>query len=134
MADDFSELAKLAADLTAVPPEANKRIQKAIEVTSRGIKDDWREGAAISSSYAKSYAPSISYDLKHPGGAIESEIGPVLGRTPGAGAGFLEEAPGGVDGPPTHAGRDALEANEADFYRGLEIAITDALIDKIEKG
>ncbi len=131
MADDFSELYELAADLTAVPPEANKRVKQAIEVTSRGIKDDWKQGAEISGSYAKSYPASISYDLRYPGGAIESDIGPVLGRTPGAGAGFLEEAPGGVDGPPTHAGRDALEANEADFLRGLEIAITDALIDKI---
>ena len=133
MADDFSELYELAADLSGVPPEANRNVQKALQVTSHSIRDDWRQGAQISGSYAKSYAPSISYDIQYPGGAIESEIGPVLGRTPGAGAGFLEEAPGGVDGPPTHAGRDALEANEADFYRGLEIAITDAVVDKIEK-
>ncbi len=134
MADDFSELARLAADLTDVPAEANKRIKQAIEVTSRGIKDDWKQGAEISGSYAKSYPASISYDLSSTGGAIESEIGPVLGRTPGAGAGFLEEGGGGVDGPPHHAGRNALEANEADFYRGLEIAIAEALIDKIAKG
>ena len=134
MADDFSELYELAADLSDVPAEANKRVKKAIEYTSVNLKNDWREGAEISGSYAKSYAPSISYDLHYPGGAIESEIGPVLGRTPGAGAGFLEEGGGGVDGPPTHAGRDALEANEEDFYRGLEIAAADALIDKIGGG
>lgn len=134
MADDFSELYELAADLSEVPPEANRNVKKAIEVTSRSIKDDWRQGAEISGSFAKSYAPAISYDIRFPGGAIESEIGPVLGRTPGAGAGFLEEAGGGVDGPPTHAARDALEANEEDFYRGLEIAVTDAVVDKIEKG
>lgn len=136
MADDFSELASLAADLTTVPAEANKRVKKAIEVTSRGIKDDWKQGAEVSGSYAKSYPASISYDLHYPGGAIESEIGPVLGKTPGAGAGFLDDplSSAGVDGPVHHAGRDALEANEEDFYRGLEIAITDALIDKIEKG
>lgn len=134
MADDFSEVYELAADLTGVPPEANRNVKKALEVTSRSIKDDWRQGAEISGSYARSYGPSISYDIKYPGGAIESEIGPVLGRTPGAGAGFLEEGGGGVDGPPHHAGRNALEANEADFFRGLEIAITDAVVDKVEKG
>lgn len=131
MSDGFDDLYSLAADLTGVPEDANRRVKKAIEVTSRSIKDDWREGAEISGSYAKTYAPSISYDLHFPGGAIESEIGPVLGRTPGAGAGFLEEAPGGVDGPPTHAGRDALEANEDDFYRGLEIALYDATEDAV---
>lgn len=134
MADDFSELYELEADLRDVPATANRNVKKATEVTSRSIKDDWRQGAEISGSYARSYGPSISYDIRYPGGAIESEIGPVLGRTPGAGAGFLEEGGGGVDGPPTHAGRNALEANEADFYRGLEIAATDAVVDKIEGG
>lgn len=128
MADsDFSELAALESDLRAAPDSANRNIQKAIEVTSRHVRDDWRHGAEVSGSYAETYPAAISYDLKFPGGAIESEIGPVLGKTPGASAGFLEEGGGGVDGPPHHAGRDALEANEEDFYRGLEIAIFDAL-------
>lgn len=134
MEADFSEVLALEADLRAVPPEANRRVRKALEVTARGVKDDWRQGATISGSYAKSYAGSISYDIGYPGGAIEAIIGPVLGRTPGAGAGFLEEGGGGVDGPPHHAGRDALEANEADFYRGLEIAIAEAVIDKVGGG
>lgn len=134
MSDDFSELVGLAADLSDVPSEANKRIEKAIEVTSRGIKDDWRQGAEVSGSYASSYPGSISYDIELHGGAIVSEIGPVLGKTPGASAGFLEEGGGGVDGPPHHAGRDALEANEDDFYRGLEIAAIDAVIDKVARG
>ncbi|MEI3845321.1 MULTISPECIES: hypothetical protein [unclassified Microbacterium] len=134
MADDFSDLANLARDLSEVPAEANRRVKSAIEFTSINLRDDWRAGAEISHGFPKSYAAAISYDLHYPGGAIESEIGPVLHKTPGASAGFLEEAPGGVDGPPTHAGRNAVEANEEDFYRGLEIAITDALIDKVEDG
>ncbi|GAA1148427.1 hypothetical protein GCM10009651_36370 [Microbacterium natoriense] len=132
MADDFSELYELVADLSNVPAAANRNVKKAIQFTSVEIKKDWRQGAAVSGSYAETYPASIDFDLKFPGGAIESEIGPSLGKTPGASAGFLEEAPGGVDGPATHAGRDALEANEDDFYRGLEIAIFDALAEEVE--
>lgn len=132
MADDFSELADLAADLSAVPAEANRNIKKAIEVTARSVRDDWRQGAEVGrgDGYSERYASSMFYDLKYPGGAIEAEIGPELGR-PGGSAGFLEDAPGGVQASPQHAGRDALEANEEDFIRGLEIAITEAVIDKI---
>lgn len=133
MSDDFSELMELAADLSGVPAEANRNVKKAIEVTARNIRDDWRQGAEVSRSYAQRYASSIFYDIKFPGGAIEAEIGPELGR-PGGSAGFLEDAPGGVLSSPQHAGRDALEANEEDFVTGLEIAITNAVIEKIGGG
>lgn len=129
MADDFSELNELVADLTAVPEAANRNVKKAIEVTARNVKDDWKQGATVSRGYAKSYAAAVDYTIKYPGGAIEAEIGPSLGRTPGASAGFLEDAPGGVRSSPQHAGRDALEANEEDFVRGLEIAVFDALAE-----
>lgn len=134
MADDFSELLELVADLRDVPSEANRNIKKAIEVTARNVRDDWRQGAAVGfgEGYSERYASSIFYDMKYPGGAIEAEIGPELGR-PGASAGFLEDAPGGVLAAPQHAGRDALEANEEDFERGLEIAITQALVDKVDR-
>lgn len=133
MSDDFSELMELAADLTNVPASVNRYVKKAIEVTARGVKDDWREGATVSGGYPATYPASISYELKFPGGSIEAEVGPVLGSTPGASAGFLDEplSSAGVDGPIHHAGRNALEANEADFYRGLEIAVFDATAEEI---
>lgn len=133
MSDDFSELSELAADLSAVPSGANRNIKKAIEVTARSVRDDWRQGAEVGrgDGYSERYASSIFYDIKTPGDAIEAEVGPELGRAGGS-AGFLEDAPGGVAASPQHAGRDALEANEADFIRGLEIAITEAVIDKVE--
>lgn len=133
MADDFPELLELAADLSGIPAEANRNVKKAIEVTARNVKDDWRQGATVSRGYASSYAAAVNYTIKYPGGAIEAEVGPSLGKTPGASAGFLEDAPGGVLAAPQHAGRDALEANEDDFVRGLEIAITEAVIDKVER-
>lgn len=135
MADDFSELVELTADLTRVPSTANRFIKKAVEVTARNVRDDWRQGAEVGygEGYSARYASSIFYDIKYPGGAIEAEVGPELGR-PGASAGFLEDAPGGVDAAPQHAGRNALEANEEDFARGLELAIFDALYEEVEGG
>lgn len=133
--DDFSELLRLEADLREVPAEVNRNVKKAVEVTARNVKDDWKQGAEVGfgEGFSNRYSSSIFYDMEYPGGAIEAEIGPELGR-PGASAGFLEDAPGGVDAPPQHAGRDALEANEGDFIRGLEIAIADAVIDKLGGG
>lgn len=131
MSDDFSEVYELAEQLASAPAEAEPFIRKALEYTSVNLKNDWRQGAAVSGSYARSYPAAISYDIHgyagFGGGEIYSEIGPKLGTTPGASAGFLEEGGGGVDGPPHHAGRDALEANEQDFYDGLAVALYDGL-------
>lgn len=128
MADDFSELYELARDLSDVPAEANKRIKQAIEHTAVEIKRDWQQGAAASG--LENYARSVDYDMNYPGDAIEAEIGPNLSKRQGS-FGFVEEGGGGVRSAPQHAGRDALEANEPDLDRGLEIAITNAVIDKL---
>lgn len=124
---DNGELARLEADLRGVPSQVNRNVNKAMRVTAGYIKDDWREGAEVGSgyNYATGYSRTIDYDMIYPGGAIEAEIGPVIGRKKSAG--FLEEAPGGVRAAPQHAGRDALEANEGDFLRGIEIAVFEAM-------
>jgi hypothetical protein len=125
---DFSELYELAADLTDVPAEANRNIDKAMKFTSVEIKDDWQQGAEATG--LEGYAASIDFDIKYPGGAIESEIGPNLGKRQGK-FGLVEAGGGKVRSSPQHAGRDAYEANKDDFFRGLEIAATDAVIDKV---
>ncbi len=124
---DNAELARLEADLRGVPSQVNRNVKKALEVTGRHVKDDWREGAEVGGGdgYSVNYARTISYDVNFPGGGIEVEVGPEVGR--GASAGFLEDAPGGVLARPQHAGRDALEANEGDFLRGIEIAVFEAM-------
>lgn len=135
MADDFRELYDLAADMTRAPESAVRNVKKAVEVTARGVKDDWRQGAEVNSggsNVANAYANSIDYDMKYPGAAVVAEIGPNLTRKGGS-AGFLEDAPGSVISAPQHAGRDALEANEADFIRGLEIALFDATAEAIDE-
>jgi hypothetical protein len=128
MDGDFSELLELAADLSEAPTNARRNVKKAVAVTARHIKDDWRQGAEVGAGdgFSDRYTASIFYDVKESADVIEAEIGPELGRAGGS-AGFLEDAPGGVKSSPQHAGRDAMEANEDDFVRGLDIALFDAI-------
>lgn len=124
MADDFSDLYSLAADLSDAPAKANRNVKKALEVTARYIKDDSAQQADRSG--LSGYASSIDYDITFPGDEIVAEIGPNLGKRQGT-FGFLEDATGDVRSAPQHALRDALRANEPDFIRGLEIAVFDAV-------
>lgn len=118
---DFSELAALAADLSDAPAEVVPFARKAVEVTARRVKDDWRKGADRTGLHG--YAASVDYDMKS---GIAAEIGPNPEKNQGV-FGLVEDANGDVKSAPQHAGRDALEANEEDFCRGLEIAVADGL-------
>lgn len=127
MADDFSELNELAADLSRVPDTANRFIKKALEVTARSIKDDWRQGADRTGLGA--YALDVDYDVAVNPGELYAEIGPTIGDS--GSFGFVENAGGSIRSAPQHAARDALRANEDDFVRGLEIAVFDALAEEV---
>lgn len=120
---DFSELSKLAADLGAVPEKVQGNAKKAVEVTARHVKDDWREPLAQSESIPRG-AQTVSYDLTVSSEGVSAEIGPVVGG-PGALVGMLEY--GTPTTPPTGYGHHALQKNEADFIKGLEIAAGDIL-------
>lgn len=116
---DITPLRKLAEDLGKVPAAAVPELRKALEVTARGVKDDWIENATgLSRKHAKRYPKSIDYDMF----GLTATIGPNLGRAQGS-LGFLEDAPGGIRAAPQHAGRKALASNEADFLRGIDIAL-----------
>lgn len=125
---DLSELNMLAADLSGAGTRVRPLVRKALQVTAHKIRDDWRANAGVDApqGFVKSYPSSITYDTRELAGSVEAEIGPEVGRAGGT-AGFLEE--GTVLRPPQHAGRNALEANEDDFVKGLEIAAMDALED-----
>lgn len=133
MNSDFSELDDLIADLGRVPTETEPFLKKAIEVSARNLKNDWKQRAQRSTYYPRTYAAAIDYDMRGyagiGGGGIYAEIGPKLGATSGASAGFLDEplSSAGVDSAPMHAGRAALEAIEPDFVDGIEKALADGL-------
>lgn len=124
MATDFSDLDKLAADLTAAPAEARPFIRKALQYTAFNIRDEWRATAARTG--LAGYAASVGYSTEEKAQSIEAEIGPTPGRRQGS-FGFMEDGGGGVRSAPQHAGRDALKHNEPDFFDGLEKALADGL-------
>lgn len=120
---DFSEVNKLAADLGDAPDRVKANARKALQVTATNIKADWRSGA--NRTGLGGYAADITYKIKASTGGIEAEIGPTPGD---AGSfGLVEDATGDVRSAPQHAGRDALKKNEADFIKGLVIALDDLL-------
>lgn len=119
---DFSELADLEADLRSVGPKAARYVAKAVEVTARHVKDDWRDAAERTGLYP--YSSDIDYDMEIGGGVIAAEVGPTPGDA--GSLGIVEDAPGGVRSRPQHAGRSALRANEDDFERGVLLAALDA--------
>lgn len=125
MADD--DLLSLAKDLEDAPAAAIPRVRKAVEVTARSIRDDWRQGSEATG--LSGYTYSIDYDMLDEQSGVGAEIGPNLAKNQGS-FGFVEDAPGDVRSRPQHAGRDALEANQADFERGLAIAIWDTVLGR----
>lgn len=121
---DFSDLNKLAADLSDAPVKAVPFIRKAVEVTARNVKEDWREPLQGSAMVPRG-AASISYDMKlDSDGSIGAEIGPEL-KGQGPIVGMLEY--GTPTTGPTGYGHAALQKNEADFEKGLGDALRDAL-------
>lgn len=129
MADsDLSEVSELAADMSHAPAEANRNIVSALKYTSVEMKKDWSQGAERTG--LSGYAASIDFDVTFSADEISSQIGPNLARNQGA-FGLVEDATGDVRSAPQHAGRDALKANEPDFYRGLEIALFDATVKAV---
>ena len=116
---DFSELSQLAADLGDVPSRMRTNVRKAIEVTARHVRDDWRQPLQGSQSVSGG-DKSVSYDIKSGSDGTEAEIGPELGGI-GSVVGMLEYGTPTVG--PTGYGHAALQKNEADFIKGLEIAM-----------
>lgn len=123
---DFSDVLRLAATLDEAPAAASRKIRQAVVVTARHVKDDWREPLKGSVTVPGG-AASVSYDISGGEGIraeeIVAEIGPVLAGQ-GPIVGMLEY--GTPSTGPTGYGAAALEKNQADFQRGLEIALEQA--------
>lgn len=115
---DFSELDKLAADLGDVSRKIRPNVVKALTVTARNVKDAWREPLK-GSAQVPGGDRTISYDVTVTADGVEAEVGPELGGI-GAIVGMLEY--GTPSTGPTGYGHAALQRNEADFIKGLQIA------------
>lgn len=128
---DFSELNQLSADLGEAPVKMIPLVRKAVEITARNIKDDWRDEAVkLSGAHAKRYPYSISYDMGlDVDGSISADVGPEHKKNGKQGmlALALEDARGGVMSRPQNAGRKAAKKNEQDFMNGLAKAAEEAI-------
>ena len=130
---DDSEILELAADLAKVPEGAGRGIVQAVEVSSRNIKDSWRD--ALKGSETVPLGPNaITYDLHGMasgslalGGSssVVGEIGPSLDSAQGPIVGILEE--GSATETPRGFGAHALAEELVGFEAGLAKAVGDVL-------
>lgn len=124
MSDDLDGLIR---DLGVFPRQAGRFVQSALKGTAHKMKESWQELAkGPSGRHAKGYPFSVDYDVRGQFPSFEAEVGPSLGRGQGA-LGILEEAPGGVAAAPQNVRPRVIQANEADFERGMDRATDDAL-------
>lgn len=124
---DFSELNKLAADLGHVSGLAGPLINSAVQVTSIRVKKAAAKSVQSSSKRWSALPHTIDYDIKVDasigGSSIESEIGYNKGKK-GA-LGTVREF-GAHGSAPGNDLVNALHENEADFVKGLGIALAQA--------
>lgn len=124
---DFSELDALAADLGTVPQRVAPNVRKAVEVSARGMKDDWRAIAREPSGrHAKRFPGAIDYDIDDLADGVTADIGPDASKGQGA-LGFLEEGVGGQNTSAQNAMPLVVRAGQDDFIRGILKAGADAL-------
>ena len=124
---DFSAVDKLAADLGETAKGIGPFARKAVEVSARHVKDDWKSNVA-SSDYFPGLESAVSYDVHVErgggGGTITGEVGYDRDR-PQGNLGHIAEF-GGVKNAPRSDGQNALQSNQEDFITGLEKAEEDA--------
>lgn len=129
---DLSEVLKLAADLGEVPGNAGPLLNSAVQLTAVKVK---KAAAKTVGSRRKSWsvaAGSIDYDVKADPGAVSTltaEVGYNKSKRAGPLGNLIEfGAPGAPNGllAPHNDLANALHENEADFQKGLEIALKDA--------
>lgn len=126
---DVSELTALAADLGKVPDVAGPFIRSAVQFTATNVKKDAAKAVGASTKGWKPAAGGIDYDIKADAGeksSLTAEVGYNLAK-PAAHLGNLREfgAPGENLAPHNDLA-NALEKNQDDFQKGLEIALRDA--------
>lgn len=122
----MDDLDGLIRDLGAAPAKALPNIRKAVEVSSRLMKDEWQsEAKLVNTGHARRYPSTITYDIFNTIGGVRGEIGPHLG---GQGSlGFLEESPGGVRSAPQRNWQKPFKKVAKDFEDGLAKALEDSL-------
>lgn len=128
---DFSELNKLAVDITEADTRVRRNTRKAVERSAFVGKQLWKASADshVNRGSLRRYGASIDYDIEGIGagntsGEISAEIGPNLAKGQGP-LGIVEEAPGGVAGKPQRNRQKIEQPLTEDFVRGMLAAVGD---------
>lgn len=100
-------------------------VRKAVEVTSRHVKDDAKRNAAdVLGEHVRHQPSTYQYEIERAGdGIVEGRIGPVKGWKQAA----IPLEYGTPFTAPKPALEPALESNVEDFIRGLHMAVEDSL-------
>lgn len=102
-----------------------RNVTKAVEVTSRHVKDDAKKNAReVLGNYVRHQASTYQYEIKHPSkGVVEGWIGPVKG--------WKQAAIPLEYGTPHTGAKPALEpalaANVEDLVKGVSMAVGEAI-------
>lgn len=104
---------------------AGENVTKAVEVTSRHIKDDAKQNAReVLGDHVRHQPSTYQYEIKHPSRGIrEGWIGPVAGWKQAA----IPMEYGTPFTAPKPALEPALEANVEDFVKGISMAVGEAI-------
>jgi hypothetical protein len=126
---NFDELTSFTADLGTVAGNTGPFINSAVQFTSKRVVDEARKSVSSGSAQWKALPSAIDYEIRTFQGfgasVIDSEIGYNRDKPAGHLGGLREY--GKPDLAPHSDLRAALEANQADFQKGIEKAIDDAL-------
>lgn len=126
MADfDFSELSRLAADLGEVSRTARPNVTKAVRVTAHKVRDSWREKLQGSATLP-GLPRALSYDIETSVSGVDAEIG--FDKQGQGNLGVFSEY-GSVNNAPRGFGLASLEENQADFVKGILMAVDESLDD-----
>jgi hypothetical protein len=123
---DFSEFDKLAADLTAAPLVGKRNVIAALSHTAFEVKKEWRDKIKGTEGLPVAFL-TIDFEVKVDAETVTAEIGSLTGKKQATFVTVMEFGAPGNNLSPRGYGAAALQENEADFQKGLEIAIGDVL-------
>jgi hypothetical protein len=118
-------LDKLQAVIKNADRNIYPNVRKAVEVTSRNVKDEAKRNAReVLGEHVRHQPSTYQYEIERLGpGVVEGRIGPVKGWKQAA----IPLEYGTPFTPPKPALGPALEANIEDFIHGLNLAVEDSL-------
>lgn len=127
---DFSEVLALAADLGKAPADVGVRVRQAVEISARNVKKAWAQKLEGTPDVPYG-AAAITYDLEGVAGEAGSSISAVIGAEDGRPQApivtVLEFGAPGQNLPPHGYGAGALQETQADFVKGIDLAVGEVL-------